>query len=267
MLYASCVAMAEHLCGNEEAFVKQMNERAKGLGMKNTHFVNCNGLDADGHLTTARDIALMSRELITKYPKVHEYSMIWMEDITHTTKKGSSKFGLSNTNKLVRHYEYATGLKTGSTSKAKFCLSATAKKEGIELVAVVMAAPDSKQRIKDSITLLNHGFGKCAKYVDDRKITLKPIKVKRGICREVSLEIKGQFEYVDVMGSDLSGVTRKIDVEKTISAPVKKGIQVGKVTYFLNKKELGSIPVITKSNVRQIDYGYAVRHTFASLLL
>lgn len=124
----ACVAMAEHICGNEEEFVAQMNQRAKGLGMSNTHFVNCNGLDAEGHLTTARDIALMSRELITKYPQIHDYCTIWMENITHTTKKGTSEFGLTNTNKLIRQYEYATGLKTGSTSKAKFCVSATAKK-------------------------------------------------------------------------------------------------------------------------------------------
>ena len=122
----ACVAMAEYISGNEEEFVAQMNERAKELGMENTHFENCNGLDAKGHLTTARDIALMSRELITKYPQIHDYCTIWMENITHTTKKGSSEFGLSNTNKLIRNYEYATGLTTGSTSKAKFCISATA---------------------------------------------------------------------------------------------------------------------------------------------
>ena len=122
----ACVAMAEHIAGSEEEFVNKMNERAKELGMDHTHFVNCNGLDADGHLTTARDISLMSRELIRLYPQIRDYAMIWMENITHTTKKGSSEFGLTNTNKLVRHYEYTTGLKTGSTSQAGFCISATA---------------------------------------------------------------------------------------------------------------------------------------------
>ena len=115
----ACVAMAEEICGSEEEFVARMNERAAGLGMEHTHFVNCNGLDAEGHLTSAHDIALMSRELITKYPQVHGYSMIWMENITHRTAKGESEFGLSNTNKLVRQYEYTTGLKTGSTGDAK----------------------------------------------------------------------------------------------------------------------------------------------------
>lgn len=135
----ACVAMSELIAGSEEEFVVQMNERAKKLGMKNTVFKNCNGLDTEGHETTARDIALMSRELITKYPQIRDYCTIWMENITHTTKKGTSEFGLSNTNKLIKHYEYATGLKTGSTSKAKFCVSATAEKDGMELIAVIMA--------------------------------------------------------------------------------------------------------------------------------
>ena len=135
----ACVCMAEYICGNEQEFVNQMNERAKGLGMENTHFVNCNGLDAEGHVTTARDIALMSRELIHTYPQIFDYCNIWMEDITHTTKKGSTQFGLTNTNKMIRQYEYATGLKTGSTSQAKFCISATARKDNTDMIAVIMA--------------------------------------------------------------------------------------------------------------------------------
>lgn len=263
----ACVAMAEHISGSEGEFVKQMNDRAQGLGMKNTHFKNCNGLDADGHLTTARDIAIMSRELITKYPKVHDYSMIWMEDITHTTKKGTTKFGLSNTNKLVRHYECATGLKTGSTSKAKFCLSATAKKGDIELIAVVMAAPDSKQRVKDATVLLNHGFGKCTKYTDNEKLKLKNIKVKRGIESEVPIEIKEKFTYVDITGTDLSAMKKKVQLKKMVKAPVKKGDEAGEVIYYLGKKEVGSVPVVTKTSVKQMNYRYAVQNAFASLLL
>ena len=165
----ACVAMAEHIAGSEEEFVNQMNERAKELGMDHTHFVNCNGLDADGHLTTARDISLMSRELIRLYPQIRDYAMIWMENITHTTKKGSSEFGLTNTNKLVRHYEYTTGLKTGSTSQAGFCISATAEKNGMELIAVIMAAETSRDRTKDAIALLNYGFGKCSVYQEEEQ--------------------------------------------------------------------------------------------------
>ena len=162
----ACVAMAEHLWGSEEEFVGHMNERAAGLGMENTSFVKCNGLDADGHLTTARDIAAMSRELILTYPQIRDYACIWMEDITHTTAKGSSTFTLANTNKLIRQYAYATGLKTGSTDDAGFCVSATAKKNNMEMIAVVMGAETSKERFKDAVTLLDYGFGRAVKYVD-----------------------------------------------------------------------------------------------------
>ena len=138
--------MAEFISGTEEAFVMQMNERAKGLDMKNTNFINCCGLDADNHHSSAKDVAIMSKELITKYPQIHDYSTVWMDTIIHSTRKGDSEFGLTNTNKLIKQYEWATGLKTGSTSKAGCCLSATAKKNGIDLIAVVMAAPNSKTR-------------------------------------------------------------------------------------------------------------------------
>ena len=156
--------------------------------MKHTHFVNCNGLDAEGHETSARDIALMSRELLLKYPEIHNYCTIWMENITHTTSKGSSEFGLTNTNKLIRQYEYATGLKTGSTGKAKFCVSATAEKNGVGLIAVIMGAEDSKARFKDAVTLLNYGFGKCQMYTDEKMPSLDPISVAGGIQEFISLE-------------------------------------------------------------------------------
>ena len=134
----ACVAMAELIAGSEEGFVAKMNERAKGLGMNNTTFINCCGLDTDGHMSTARDVALMSRELIVQYPQIHNYSTIWMDTITHVTRKGESEFGLTNTNKLIKQYQWATGLKTGSTGLAKCCLSATANKDGVELIAVIM---------------------------------------------------------------------------------------------------------------------------------
>ena len=144
----ACVAMAELIAGSEEGFVAKMNERAKGLGMNNTTFINCCGLDTDGHMSTARDVALMSRELIVQYPQIHNYSTIWMDTITHVTRKGENEFGLTNTNKLIKQYQWATGLKTGSTGLAKCCLSATANKDGVELIAVIMAAPDSKTRFQ-----------------------------------------------------------------------------------------------------------------------
>ena len=150
----ACVAMAEKIAGSEPAFVEKMNQRSAGLGMTNTHFVNCNGLDTEGHLTTARDIALMSRELITKHPEVLNYTGIWMEDIVHETAQGTSGFTLSSTNKLLKMYEYTTGLKTGSTSKAKYCLSATASRDNIDLIAVVMGSSNNKVRFQDAMSLL-----------------------------------------------------------------------------------------------------------------
>lgn len=263
----ACVAMAEFICGSEEEFVAKMNERAKELGMENTHFENCNGLDTDGHLTTARDIALMSRELITKYPQIHDYCMIWMENITHKTKKGETEFGLSNTNKLIRHYEYATGLKTGSTSKAKFCISATAKKEELELIAVIMAANDSKLRNKDAITLLNHGFGKCQKYEEDTVQPVKPVKVKRGVKENVSVAQKEPFFYVDATGADLSAIERKETVKKSMTAPVKKGKKVGKAEYYLNGQKIGSIDIVTEEAVAQVSCQSAMGDVVKKILL
>ena len=166
----ACVAMAEYIAGNEQEFVKRMNERAAELGMSNTHFEDCCGLtDSDGHYTSARDVALMSRELITRYPQIFDYSGIWMENIIHTTAKGSSEFGLANTNKLLKQYQWATGLKTGSTSKAKYCVSATARKDDIDLIAVIMAAPDYKARFSEAVRLLDYGYANCSLYRDENK--------------------------------------------------------------------------------------------------
>ena len=186
----ACVAMAEHVAGSESEFVRMMNERAKGLGMNDTNFVNCCGLDADGHMTSANDIALMSRELITKYPKIHDYCTLWMENITHTTAKGSSEFGLTNTNKLIKHYQYATGLKTGFTNTAMYCISATAKKDDMELIAVIMGAPDIKSRSADATTLLNYGFGKCRIYCDSHEDKLDDLPVEKGLADSVGIRRK-----------------------------------------------------------------------------
>ena len=253
----ACVAMAEKIAGSEPAFVEKMNQRSAGLGMTNTHFVNCNGLDTEGHLTTARDIALMSRELITKYPQIEDYSTIWMENITHTTAKGSSEFGLSNTNKLIRQYEYATGLKTGSTSGAKFCLSATARKDGVNMIAVVMAEPDSKTRIKDAIAMLNYGFGKCSIYQDEKALEkIVYAEVKHGMQEKAKGETLEGFRYVDTSGSDLSAVEKEVQIQKQ-TAPIKKGDQIGEVIYRLNEKTIGSVPVYATEGVGELTFGGA----------
>lgn len=263
----ACVAMAEYICGNEEEFVKNMNERAKGLGMTNTHFVNCNGLDTDGHLTTARDIALMSRELITTYPQIRDYSMIWMENITHTTNKGTTEFGLTNTNKLVRQYEYATGLKTGSTDKAKYCVSATAEKNGMELIAVIMAAPDHKARFSDATTLLNYGFGKCNKYEEDKIASIKPVSLSRGVKKTVKAEQKEPFAYIDTTGADLNSIEKKKVMKKKLKAPIKKGTKIGEMKYYLAGKEIGSKDIVAGETVDEVSYQSALKDALNDLLL
>ena len=253
----ACVAMSEYICGSEEEFVRRMNERAKGLGMENTNFVNCNGLDTEGHAISARDIALMSRELITKYPQIQDYAMIWMENITHTTSKGTSEFGLTNTNKLVRQYEYATGLKTGSTGEAKFCVSATGEKNGIELIAVVMGAETSKERFADAVKLLNHGFGKCQLYTDEEPSEVQTVKVEGGVADTVSVERAEAFSYLDTSGANLNGIEKKVDMQKKIQAPIKKGDVIGHIIYTLDGSEIGRTELIAGENVKKakfIDY-------------
>ena len=213
------VAMAEHIAGTESLFVDMMNQRAKELGMNDTQFVNCCGLDAEGHLTSAYDIALMSRELITKYPQIHTYSTIWMENITHTTRRGTEEFGLTNTNKLIRQYPYATGLKTGSTSQAKYCVSATAEKDGIELIAVVMAAPDPAGRFSDATALLNYGYAKCSLYQDLEEQPLVTVPVRGGVQEEVRGEYDGTLSYLSTTGEDLTAVEKKWYAMEELEAP------------------------------------------------
>lgn len=250
----ACVAMAEYIAGSEEEFVRQMNERAEGLGMTATHFVNCNGLDAEGHVTSARDIALMSRELIVNYPQIHDYCTIWMENITHTTRKGTSEFGLTNTNRLIRQYEYATGLKTGSTGDAGFCVSATAKKNGVDLIAVIMAAEDSKTRFQDAINLLNYGFGKCQIYRDEDRQPLPDVPVKGGVKENVKAEYAGEFTYLDTAGSNLGTVERTVEMNKEISAPLESGDVIGKVVYTLNGTTIGSVEIMAGENVEKAGF-------------
>lgn len=255
----ACVAMAEYVSGSEEAFVGEMNRRAKSLGMEHTVFKNCNGLDADGHVTSAKDIALMSRELLVCYPQIHDYCTIWMENITHTTRKGTSEFGLTNTNKLIRHYPYATGLKTGSTGQAKFCVSASAKKDGVELVAVIMGADSSKVRFQEATKLLNLGFSKCTKYVDDDRRTEGAAPVKGGVTTQVKGEMEQDFSYVNTTGANLSQISREIRYKKNVHAPVKKGDAIGTVVYRLEDKEIGTVPIIATEPVEQLSMSYALK--------
>lgn len=240
----ACVCMAEYISGSEEAFVKQMNQRAADLGMVHTHFVNCNGLDADGHETSARDIALMSRELVSKHPQIFDYCTIWMENITHNTTRGSSEFGLTNTNKLIRQYEYATGLKTGSTGNAKFCISATAEKNGVNLIAVIMGADDSKKRFKDAVTLLNRGFGICQIYTDEKMDTFSEIPVKGSMLEEMPVEYAEQFTYLDTKGINLTSIEKETELPEMIQAPVEKGAIIGHVIYRYDGNVIGTVDLL-----------------------
>ena len=249
----ACVAMSEYISGSEEAFVEQMNARAKGLGMEHTHFVNCNGLDADGHLTTAYDIALMSRELITKHPEIEKYSMIWMENITHVTMQGSKEFGLANTNKLLKQYPYTTGLKTGSTNKAKYCVCATANKDGVELISVIMGCPNYKDRFTEAQSLLQFGYTTCKLYQDENPPELMPILVKGGIDKQVTAVYKEKFSWLFVSGEDFSNMEKMLTTNE-LTAPIEKGEQIGTVTYRLNGKELGSIGIYAGESVREAKF-------------
>lgn len=260
------VAMAEHICGNEQEFVRHMNERAAGLGMTNTHFEDCCGLtDSANHYTTAEDIAIMSRELITKYPKILEYSSIWMENITHVTRQGSKEFCLTNTNKLLRSYEGCVGLKTGSTSLAKYCLSAVAKRNGVTLIAVVMAAPDYKVRFKDAATILNYGFGRCSIYIDEKMQALPQVPVKKGKEKSVPLLYAEQFKYLSTDGNAISNVKRKLRIHRDVDAPVKKGEQAGEMIYSANGKELGRVKILYGKTVSKATYGDCLKEILQNL--
>ena len=252
----ACVAMAEFIAGSEDAFVAQMNERAAGLGMKDTNFVNCCGLDVDNHMTSAYDVALMSRELITKYPQIHNYSTIWMENITHVTKQGTKEFGLANTNKLLKMAAdfQVTGLKTGSTSRAKYCLSATAQKDGIRLIAVIMAAPDYKARFSDARNLLSYGYARCRLYEDKEKMPLPEMKVAGGVKENVLLEAEGTFTWLSTEGEDLGKIEKKLELAEQMEAPLARGERAGMIAYYMDGEKLGELPVVTAEAVEKAGY-------------
>ena len=252
----AAVAMAEHIAGSEEAFVGWMNEKANELNMTATHFEDCCGLtDSDGHITSARDVAIMSRELITRYPQIYDYTKIWMEDIVHNTARGSSTFTLTSTNKLLRQYPYSTGLKTGSTSSAKYCYSGTASKDGIDLIAVVMAAPDHKMRFSDAIKMFQYGFSVSQVYTDDQTDDLPTIEVRGGIEKTVDVRYEKNFSYLDVHGNDLSGVQKELRLSDTHDAPIEKDGKAGEMIYFLNGSKIGSVNILYNSYVKEAKYG------------
>mgnify|MGYP002290554869 FL=1 len=249
------VCMAEYIAGSETEFVRMMNERARELGMTNTVFKDCCGLcDSMEHHTSARDVAIMSRELITKYPEIHNYSKIWMENITHVTNKGSIEFTLANTNKLLKQYEWATGLKTGSTSLAKYCLSATACKDNIELIAVIMGAPDYKVRFSEAVTLLNYGYSVVSMYSDKNDEINREIKISGGVKKTVKIEPEKEFVYICGKDEVINNITKKVKLEKKVKAPAKSGSVVGKTEYYIGDNMIGEVNICLIENVRKAGY-------------
>ena len=244
----ACVALGETVAGSEEGFVALMNERANELGMTNTHFVNCTGLDAEEHLTTAYDVALMSSALI-KHDLIKDYSTVWMD----TLRDGKSE--LVNTNKLVRFYEGTTGLKTGTTSTARYCLSATAERNGLELVAVVMAGESSNDRFGGAKKLLDYGFANYNYSSIDAGLEEKPkIQVLKGTQKTVEALPQGTLNVL--LPKTASGnIERKTVLSDSVTAPVKKGDILGTVTVTLNGEQLGEIALVAKEDVKRLTLG------------
>jgi D-alanyl-D-alanine carboxypeptidase (penicillin-binding protein 5/6) len=250
------VAMAEHVAGSEEAFVVKMNQRAKELGMEHTNFVNCYGLDADNHYTCAMDVAIMSRELITRFPQVSNYSTVWMDTFVHTTKKGQTEFGLTNTNKLIKSYTGITGLKTGSTGLAKYCLSATARRDNMDLIAVIMAAPDPKTRFAEAAKLLNYGYANCSIFVDDGSdLEIPLVAVKKGVKEEVAGQLNQKFSYLCTKDVKPKDITKKVTMFESIKAPCKTTDVVGEISYFYNGSEIGKVNIYAIEAIDKAGYG------------
>lgn len=258
----AAVAMGEAIAGSEEAFVQMMNERAKELGMKNTHFANACGLEAEGHMMSAKDIAILSRELLLHHPEVLEYSTIWMDTITHKTNKGESEFGLANTNKFLKKYEGANGLKTGYTSAAGFSMAATATRNGTTLIAVVMGSKTKDIRYSDAAKLLDYGFANCSIYEDHKVLDGdNHVKIKDGVKNLVTVEAKEPFTYVFVGNNEHDQIKKKLVIIKE-SAPINKGDVVARVEYYQGNTLLGSVDVLALKAVEKQQYHHALEKIF-----
>jgi D-alanyl-D-alanine carboxypeptidase (penicillin-binding protein 5/6) len=244
-----------------------MNNRANELGMENTHFINACGLDAEGHVTTSRDIAIMSRELIVNHPEVLDYSGIWTDSIVHTTARGSSQFDLANTNKFLKMYTGATGLKTGYTSSAKYCMSATAEREGVSLIAVIMGAETKDIRNQEACRLLDYGFAMCSKYTDEEVLSEDTLAVSGGTKERVKITSAEVFESVLFKGEQSDSVTKELVLFQDLKAPVKADESIGYVEYSIGDRIIGAVEVKTAENVNEMTYNYALKKIFAKAFL
>ena len=245
----AAVALAEKVAGVTELFVEQMNNRARGLGMDDTHFVNPTGLTAEGHVTSAHDIALMSRELLTKHPDIRSFTTIWTDSIRNGT------FDLANTNKLIRRYDGATGLKTGYTASAGYCISATAEREGMELIAVVMKGETADKRNADAKALLNYGFSAYALVSAAPEEPLPTLPVTMGETDSVSLTLPPEALTAVVEKAQAAALERRIDLPESLPAPVRQGQQVGTLTLCSGDTELVTVPILAAEDAAERSWG------------
>lgn len=260
MLKAMCVvsandctvAMAEFLAGSQEAFVEKMNTRAKELGMNDTCFKNCHGIDEDGHITSSYDIALMSRELLTKHPSIKNYTTIWMDSL----RDGKSQ--LVNTNKLIRNYQGATGLKTGSTSLALYNLSASATRNGLSLIAVIMKAPSTKVRFAEAQKLLDYGFSNYTyKEFAKKDDVVKSLSITKGVESQINAVFENNSGTLLKKGQEKE-VSQTVSIDENLCAPIKKGQKIGEATYILDGKVVSTVNIVSDKDV--------AKDTFSNIL-
>ncbi len=258
----AAVAMGEYIGGSEEQFVEMMNKKARELGMENTVFKNACGLHEEGHISTAKDIAIMSRELMNKYPDITKTLTIWMDTITHKTRKGETEFGLTNTNKMIKWYRGITGLKTGYTPEAKHCVSATASRDGIHLIAVVMAAADGKIRFREAAQLLDYGFANyMVKSGPQIGTIVARIPVKKGDKKLIELAVAQTKSFVLPKGNSESKVTYEVKYDTLPIAPIAKGDEIGTIVYSLDGNVVGEDKLVAAFDVGKAKLGDMIPYT------
>ena len=254
------VALAEHLAGSEGAFVARMNQRAQELGMADTTFLNCTGLPAQGHMTSAYDIALMSRELILNHPKIRDYTTIWMDSIRN------GEFGLTNTNRLVRFYQGTTGLKTGYTSSAKYCMSATAERDGMELIAVVMKCPSINQRLEDARAMLDYGFANYALAPVYPEVPLAPVDVLLGAQAQVQPQLERDCRLLVRKGEE-SQVSTRLSLAGDVEAPVEQGQLLGRLEVYVGDELRDTVPILASQPVDRLSIPGIFSRMLSKLLM
>ncbi len=245
----SAVAMAEYIGGSEDGFVKMMNDKAKELGMTNTNFVNACGLDAQDHYSSAQDIAIMSMYLLNNYPDVTKYTTTWQDSIVHKTARGEQEFGLNNTNKLVKSYSGATGLKTGSTSDALYCISASATRDNLDLIAVIMGAKDPTTRFSEAKKLLDYGFFNYATVMGEPKDkVVGEVDIYKGSKSKVAVAVKDEMNLVVGKGNDRV-LESTVEIVSSLNAPIKAGTKCGEIIYIFEGNEVGRVDLIVNEDV------------------